>query len=143
LPTCFQKNFAKKKSFLPKKIIFEDFGAFLRHFDFTTIIDNFSTFFRRYFQPQKYFKKVENLRICRPVFEIFLQKKSFLPKKIVFEDFGAFLRHFDFRTIIDNFSTFFRRYVQPQKYFKKVENLRICRPVFEFFLQKKSVLPKK
>ena len=42
-----------------------------------------------------------------------------------YHDFEAFLRHFVFSTIINNFSTFFRRYVQPRKYFKKVENLTI------------------
>ena len=48
-------------------MVFDDFEAFLRHFAFSTIINNFSTFFRRYFQPQKHFKKIENLSIWRPV----------------------------------------------------------------------------
>ena len=51
------------------------FGAFPRHFAFTTIIDNFSTFFRRYFQPQKSKEKVENLRV-----RIFRQKTFFFGK---------------------------------------------------------------
>ena len=60
---------------------YHDFEAFLRHFVFSTIINNFSTFFRRYVQPRKYFKKVENLTVYRPGFEsakniIFLAKKS-------------------------------------------------------------------
>jgi hypothetical protein len=108
----------------------------LWHFDFTTIIDNFSTFFRRYVQPQKYFKKVENLTIYGPVFEFFGKKWSLSKNKIVFDVFEAFLRHFVFSTIIDNFSSFFRRYVQPRKYFRKVENLSICRPV-DLILAKK------
>ena len=41
-----------------------------------------------------------------------------------YHDFEAFLRHLAFLTIINNFSTFFRRYLQPRKYFKKVENYR-------------------
>ena len=53
-----------------------------------------------------------------------------------YHDFEAFLQHFVFSTIINNFSTFFRRYVQPQKYFKKVENLTIYGPVFDFLAKK-------
>ena len=63
----------------------------------------------------------------------------------LYHDFGAFLRHFAFWAIIDNFSTFFRKYVQPRKNFKKVGNLRIYDPVFdlekilEIFFFKKSI----
>ena len=60
-----------------------------------------------------------------------------------YHDFEAFLWHFVFSTIINNFSTFLRRYVQPQKYFKKVENLTIYGPVFEFFGKKWSLSKKK
>ena len=70
--------------------LYHDFGAFLRHFAFWAIIDNFSTFFRRYVQPRKYFKKVENLTISWPVFES-EQKIIFLAKKKFIADFEAFL----------------------------------------------------
>ena len=69
---------------------YHDFGAFLRHFVFSTIIDNFSTFFRRYVQPRKYFKKVENLTISWPVFES-EQKNSIF---IFYENFIFFLDFF-------------------------------------------------
>ena len=69
---------------------YHDFEAFLRHFIFSTIINNFSTFFRRYVQPRKYFKKVENLTISWPVFES-EQKKSIL---IFYENFIFFLDFF-------------------------------------------------
>ena len=59
--------------FSRKKCDFDDFEAFLWHFDFTKIIGNFFPFFRRYFQLQKYFKKVENFRIYGPVFELLAQ----------------------------------------------------------------------
>jgi hypothetical protein len=74
--------------------------------------------------------------IYGPVFEFFGKKWSLSKNKIVFDVFEAFLRHFVFSTIIDNFSSFFRRYVQPRKYFRKVENLSICRPV-DLILAKK------
>ena len=80
---------------------YHDFEAFLRHFVFSTIINNFSTFFRRYVQPQKYFKKVENLTIYGPVFEFFGKKWSLSKKKIVFDVFEAFLWYVVFSTIID------------------------------------------
>ena len=38
-----------------------------------------------------------------------------------YHDFEAFLRHFVFSTIINNFSTFFRGYVQPRIFQKKVD----------------------
>ena len=50
------------------------FEAFLRHFHFSTIIDNFSTFWCWYLQPRKHFRKVENLRVYRPIFD---SKKCF------------------------------------------------------------------
>ena len=55
----------------------------------------------------------------------FLVKSGLWAKKIVFDVFEAFLRHFVFSTIIDNFSSLFRRYVQPRKYFRKIENLTL------------------
>ena len=67
---------------------YHDFEAFLRHFTFSTIINNFSTFFRRYVQLRKYFKKVENLTISWPVFES-EQKIIFLAKKKFTADFEA------------------------------------------------------
>ena len=69
---------------------YHDFEAFLRHLAFLTIINNFSTFFRRYLQPRKYFKKVENLSIYGPVFES-EQKNSIL---IFYENFIFFLDFF-------------------------------------------------
>ena len=60
------------------------FEAFLRHFHFSTIINNCSTFFRRYLQPRKYFKKVENLRIYDPVFDLEKIKKIFFFEKSIF-----------------------------------------------------------
>ena len=69
---------------------YHDFEAFLRHFVFSSIINNFSTFFRRYLQPQKYCKKVENLTIYRPGFES-AKKIIFLAKKKFIADFEAFL----------------------------------------------------
>ena len=114
----------------------KNYFFYSRHFSFLTTNNNFSTFWCWCFQPRFVFKKVENLRICGPFFDFFSKKKVFLAKKYVFDDFEAFLWHFDFTTIIDSFSTFFRRYFQPQKYFKKIENLSICRPV-DFILAKK------
>ena len=75
---------------------YHDFEAFLRHFIFLTIINNFSTFFRRYVQPRKYFKKVGNLTISWPVFES-EQKNSIL---IFYENFIFFSRFFCSKLII-------------------------------------------
>jgi len=74
---------------------YHDFGAFLRHFAFWTIIDNFSTFFRRYVQPRKYFKKVENLRIYDPVFDSEKTKKKFFFWKVHFSKVFDWLFHFN------------------------------------------------
>jgi len=74
----------QKCRFSRKKYVFDVFEAFLWHLDFTTIINSFSTFFRGYFQPQKYFKKVENFRIYGPVFDFFGKKSVFREKKICF-----------------------------------------------------------
>ena len=66
---------------------YHDFEAFLWHFVFSTIINNFSTFFRRYVQPQKYFKKSRKLNHLRTCFRFFLRKKGFLSKIVLFDDF--------------------------------------------------------
>ena len=186
----------------------KNYFFYSRHFSFLTTNNNFSTFWCWCFQPRFVFKKVENLRICGPVFDFFgkksvfgetnmfltilkpfcgililrqllkvfllfsvdmsspkifskksktsgftdlfssffWKKKCFSRKKYVFDDFEAFLWHFDFKTIIDSFYTFFRRYFQPQKYFKNFEKFRIYGHVYESFLRQKfenrSVNPK-
>ena len=53
--------------------------------------------------------------------------------------FEGFLRHFDFWTIIDFFSTFFRGYFQPRKNLKKVENYVKYRSFFDFEIFKKKI----
>ena len=98
-----------------------------------TANNNISTFWFWCFQPQFVSKKVENLRICGPVFEFFWQKKNFLAKKIVFDDVEAFLHDFDFTKIIGKFSAFFEN-KKPQKGFKIVKNFFFAK--FTFFCQK-------
>jgi hypothetical protein len=118
LRTCF-RFFWQKKCFSRKKYVFYDFEAFLWHFDFTTIIDNFSTFFRRYVQPQKYFKKVETSGFTR-LFSSFLGKTCvFRGKKYVFEDFEALLWHFDLRQLLTVFLFFSVDISSPENISKK------------------------
>ena len=68
------------------------FEAFPRHFYFPTIIDNFSTFFRGYFQPRKNLKKVENHMKYWSFFEFDF---GFQPKTMKFDLFLAVFDFFD------------------------------------------------
>ena len=80
----------------------------------------------------KIFQKSRKLKDLRTCFRFFFEKKIFGGKKKFLTFFDGFPRHFDFSTIINNFPTFLCWYVQPRKYFQKVENLRIYWPVFDF-----------
>ena len=80
MSVCFGRNFKNESRQMTHKIV-------------KKYIDNFSTFFRRYFQPQKYFKKVEKFRIYGHVSESCWSQKfenrSVNPK--VFDFFEIFL----------------------------------------------------
>ena len=77
-----------------------------RHFSFLTTNNNFSTFWCWCFQPQFVSKKVENLRICGPVFELFWQKKSFFAKKWLLTMLKPFFMILISRQSLTNFLLF-------------------------------------
>jgi len=95
----------------------------------------FSTFFRGYFQPQKYFKKVENFRIYGPVFE-FLAQKTFVNMTVnpkLFDIFEIFLgleisTEKSIKTVNNCL-----KIKMPQKGFKIVKNIFFSRKTLFFF----------
>ena len=72
---------------------------------------------------ESYRKSVSKIFKRKFYFLVVFHVKSVYAQEICF--FEAFLRHFHFSTIIDNFSTFWCWYLQPRKHFQKVENLRV------------------
>ena len=115
----FSIFFLKKKIFGEKKKFLTFFGGFPRHFDFSTIINNFSTFLCWYVQPQKYFKIVENSRIYGHVLDFFW-KKNFLAKKKSFWRFlAAFRGILIFRQLLTIFLLFYADMSSPRNIFKK------------------------
>ena len=118
------ENFPKKSiywffmSMLSRPTEIHVFEAFLRHFHFSTIINNFSTFWCWYFQPRKHFKKVENLRIYDPVFDSEKTKKNFFFEKSIFR---RVVTGFFISIIFPESCIFLRWYFWPQKNLKKVD----------------------
>ena len=127
---CLLVEFTTLVEFTKKNNFFSS-----RHFSFLTTNNNFSTFWCWCFQPQFVSKKVENLRICGPVFEFFWQKKKFFGEKNSFWRCWSLSSWFWFYENHWQIFCFFRK----QKAAKRLQNRqKLFFRQIPFFLPKKS-----
>ena len=127
---CLLVEFTTLVEFTKQNIFFSS-----RHFSFLTTNNNFSTFWCWCFQPQFVSKKVENLRICGPVFEFFWQKKKFFGEKNSFWRCWSLSSWFWFYDNHWQIFCFFRK----QKAAKRLQNRqKLFFRQIPFFLPKKS-----